>query len=334
MRLALGVALLVAAVAAVSTSAAPPAHGTRLVVFVAPKPGGTAGGLELTDRRGRVLRVLSTARFGTIGRWSPDDRSIAWLDPSGISVAESDGSNARLLVPANTACRTCQQLSFIWSPDSRSLVVGSAGKRGNELQRVPVDGSAPTVLAGSTDAKHFYSPAWWTPDGKSLVYTESRSVAITGAWTRMLTPATGKTVTLWSTATAQGAKAPLISPNLRYWAYIDEIDPYHQRLRIVDKNTGRVRVAAGVNSTNLVGWSPDSRTLNVVESGWHVVTVSTAGAVLRRLGPGQTFFVGRHGDLFVLRRNDAEVWASANGGPERFLFRLPQNETVVSLDAN
>jgi Tol biopolymer transport system component len=281
-----------------------------------------------------VLRVLSKARYGTFGRWSPDDRSIAWLDPSGISVAQADGSNTRLLVPANKSCPGCQQLSFIWSPDSRSLVVGSAGTQGNELRRVPIDGSASTVLVGSADPKRFYTPSWWTPHDRSLVYTDSRSVATSGASMRMLTPATGKTVTLWSTRTAQGAKAPLISADLRYWAYVDELDQYHQRLRIVDKKTGRVHAVSGVNPTNLLAWSPDSRSLDVVESGWHVVTVSPIGAVLHRLGPGQTIFSGRRGELFVLRGNYDQVWASVNGGPERFLFRLPKHETVISLDAN
>jgi hypothetical protein len=305
---------------------------TELVVFVAPRTGSVGAGLEVVDRSGHVLRVLSKAHYGTIGRWSPDDASIAWQDPTGIYVEGADGSNRRLLVPA---CQSCSQLSFLWSPDSRALAVGSAGAKGNQLQLVPIDGSAPTVLVDSTDTKHVFTPVWWTPDGKSLVYGESRSVAITGAWTRKLTPATGKTVTLWSTPNSQGANVPLISPDLRYWAYIKEIDQYHQQVRIIDKQTGRAHIVSGVNSTNGVGWSPDSMALAIGAFGGQIVTVSPTGEILHRLGPGEQFVWGRDShELFILRSNYTQIYASENGQPPRLLFQLPKSDWLVSLDAN
>jgi hypothetical protein len=334
---ALMVAVLVCAVGAGARPLRPAQPGARLVVFIAARVGhgGSPEGLDVVARSGRVLRVLSRARFGTWGRWSPDDASIAWEDPSGIRVETAGGSSSRVLVPVNKRCPGCGQLSFIWSPDSRALVVGSAGPGGNQLQLVPIDGSAPTVLVASSDAKRVFTPSWWTPDGRSLIYVESRSVAITGAWIRMLTPATGKTATLWSTPTAQGANAPLISPNLRYWAYVKEIDQYHEQVRIVDKQRGSTQIVAGVNSTNLVGWSPDSKALAVIASGGHVVTVSPNGRVLHLLGPGEEFFWGRNSsELFILRDRYTQLLASENGRPPRLLFRLPKNDWLVSLDAN
>jgi hypothetical protein len=279
--------------------------------------------------------VLSTARYGTWGRWSPDDASIAWEDPAGIHVEGADGSNPRLLVPVDRSCRGCAQLSFIWAPASRSLVVGSAGARGNELQLVPIDGRAPTVLVGSSDARRVYTPDWWTQSGRSLVYGESRSVATTGARMRILTPATGKTVTLWSTPTAHGAVAPLISPDLRYRAYVEERDQYHQQLRIVDERTGRSRIVQGVNSTNLVGWSPDAKALGVVARGNRILTISPTGLILHRLGSGEQFSWGRDShEVFIERHSYTQVYASENGAPARLLFRLPKPEWLVSLDAN
>jgi hypothetical protein len=146
---------------------------------------------------------------------------------------------------------------------------------------------------------------------------------------------TGKTVTLWSTPTAQGFNAPLISHDLRYWAYLKEIDQYHQQVRIVDKQTGRTHIVSGVNSTNLVGWSPDSHALGIVASGGHIVTISPAGDILHRLGPGEQFAWGRDSnELFVFRGNYSQVFASENGRPPRLLFGLPKNRWVVSLDVN
>jgi Tol biopolymer transport system component len=304
---------------------------TQLVVFVAPRNGTVGARLEVVERNGQVVRVLSTAHYGTWGHWSPDDSSIAWEDPTGVHVEGANGSNARLLVRTNANCQNCQ-LSFLWSPNSRSLVVGSAGAKGNQLQLVPIDGSSPTVLINSTDAKHFFTPVWWTPDGKSLVYGESRR---TGAFLRTLTPATGKVSTLWSTPSSQGFNAPLISPDLRYWAYTKEIDQYHQLIRIVDKQTGHTRVVAGVNPTNLNGWSPDSKALGITTSNRQILTVTPSGAILHRFGPGEQFVWGRgSSELFIYRGNYSQIYASENDGPPRLLLRLPKNRWVVSLDAN
>jgi len=333
---AAGIALAAALCAsAASAHLAAGARATELVVYVAPRTGSAGARLELVDRSGHALRVLSTAHYGTWGRWSPDDASIAWEDPAGIHVESADGSNPRLLVPVNEGCRRCAQLSFIWAPGSRALVVGSAGAGGNQLQLVPIDGRAPTVLVGSSDLRRVYTPAWWTPDGASLVYGESRSVAITGARMRMLTPATGKTVTLWRTPTSHGAVAPVISPDLRYRAYVTELDQYHQQLRIVDMRTGSSRAVESVNSTNLVGWSPDSKALGVVERGNRILTISPRGQILHRLGSGEQFFWGRDShEVFIQRRSYTQVYASENGRPARLLFRLPRREWLVSLDSN
>ncbi len=314
-----------------SGSVAAAVRATELVVFVAPRTGTVGARLEVVGRSGRVLRVLSKAHYGTWGRWSPDNASIAWEDPTGISVAGADGSNPRLLVPANTGCRNCR-LSFVWSPDSRALTVGSAGAKGTQLRVVPTDGSTPTVLVSSTDPTRVLSPAWWTPDGKSLVYSDAHS---NGASLRTLTPSTGKIVTLWSTASAQGFNAPYISHDLRYWAYVEEVDQYHQQLRIVDKQTGHERLVAGVNPRNLNSWSPDSKVLGITTSGGQILAVSPTGAILHRFGPGEQFDWGRDSnELFIYRANYSQIYASENDAPPRLLLRLPKNRWVVSLDAN
>jgi Tol biopolymer transport system component len=329
--------VVLAAVGVAGTASGYPAeanHATRLVVFVAPRTGTAGARLEVIDGSGHVLRVLSKAHYGTWAHWSPDDASIAWEDPTGIYVEGADGSNPRLLVPTNASCQNCQ-LSFVWSPDSRALTIGSAGAKGNQLQLVPIDGSPATVLIGSTDSKHVFTPSWWTADGKSLVYGESRRTGIATSLLRTLAPATGKIVTLWSTPSVNGFDAPLISPDLRYWAYIREIDQHHQQIRIVDKQTGRTRIVGGVNPTNLNGWSPDSKALGITASGGHILAVSPRGAIIHRFGRGEQFGWGRSSnELFIYRADYSQIYASENDGVPRLLLRLPRNRWVVSLDAN
>jgi Tol biopolymer transport system component len=290
--------------------------------------------LEVVDRHGSVLRVLSTAHSGTFGRWSSNGAMIGWKDPSGIYVENADGSQRRRLV-ASSACEGCQSLSFIWSPDSRSLIVGSAGPKGNELLLVPIDGGAANVLASSATSGVFYTPVRWTPDGRSLVYDESgTTLAFPGTFMRVLTLATGRTRTVWSTTNSQGGHPPLISPDDRKRAYITEVDQYHQRLRIVDAVTGKSHVVAGVNPTNFVAWSPNSRALAVVEWGGHVVTVTADGRQVRKIGPGEQVTWGRNGELFIQRADYNQVWVSENGGPETFLFHVPKGDFVFSMDAD
>jgi hypothetical protein len=318
---------------------APPRHGTRLLVFFAPfrpAPGKASHGLVVADRRGRVLRVLSTARSGTYALWSPDDSMIAWKDPAGIHVERADGSAPRLLVRARTSCVNCQTLDFIWAASAHSLTVARLGPSGAELRLVPVDGSAPKTLARSETTGIFYKPSFWTSDGRSLVYwVAGTTLAAPGAKINLLTLATGRTRTLWSTPNSHGGPSPpLISPDGRERAYITEVSQYQQRLSVADVATGATHIVRDVNPTNIVAWSPDSRSLAVAERGWHVVTVSARGRLLHRIGPGQQFSWSRDGELFILRANYNQVWVSHQGRPETYLFHLPDNAFVVSLAAN
>jgi len=72
----------------------------------------------------------------------------------------------------------------------------------------------------------------------------------------------------------------------------------------------------------------------VIESGWQVVTIAPNGTLHHRIGSGHTLFWGRDGELFILRGPYNRVWVSRNGGSERFLFRLPIHNDVISLEAN
>jgi hypothetical protein len=158
--------------------------------------------------------------------------------------------------------------------------------------------------------------------------------------TSELTLATGRIRFLWTIPNAlppNDNTEPIISPNLRYWANTREIDQYHQQLRILDKATGQGHVVKGVYPTNLIAWSPDSRSLAVIESGWHVVTVAPGGTLQHQIGNGNVSVWGRDGELFILNgpHNETnQIWMSRNGAPERLLFRLPKNDQVISLDAN
>ena len=95
----------------------------------------------------------------------------------------------------------------------------------------------------------------------------------------------------------------------------------------------------GVNpgDASSVVWSPDPRTLAVVEQkeNWHVVTVDVASGKVRPAGRGLSVSYSREGELLVVRgRGFDELWSSENGRPQRRLFRMPDRQHLLSVDAD
>jgi Tol biopolymer transport system component len=328
-------ALLATLLALAASAAAASPRSTRFLVTVTPFTHGRLsqrGSVDVVARNGRVQRVVAPAGapYPYDARWSPDDSMIAWASRDGIHLENANGSAQRLLVPASTSCKgSCTILQFIWSPDSRALAVGGAGAQTNGLLLVPIDGGAPKTLAPAL-SKSLYSPAFWTPDGASLVYGGTIG---SRAEIRSAKLATGRRRTIYSTPNTQ-APLPLFSPNLRYHVVIKDLSQYRRQLRIVDSSSGKTRVIANVNPTNFLGWSRDSRTLAVVESGWHVVTVSAESGRVRAIGRGLNVYWNRDGELLVIRGAYNQVWASSGGRPERLLFKSPQGQYVNTIDGD
>jgi Tol biopolymer transport system component len=296
--------------------------------------------VDVVGRGGDLQRVVVPAGSPAPYRalWSPDDSMVAWAARDGLHVENADGSAPRLLVAGSTSCTgACTPLGFVWSPDSRSLTVGGAGPQTNELLLVPLDGSAPQLLAPTLPFTS-YNPSFWTPDGGSLVFgsfsgdigTSSCCHADIG----VTTPATGKTRTLYTTRNWHGVALPLPSPDLRYRAVITERSQYRQELRIVDTATGKSRLVKGVNPTNFAAWSPDSHTVAVVESSRHVVTVSASSGRVREIGRGLDVSWSRDGELLVVRGTYDQIWASSGGRPELLLFESPQGRYIESIDGD
>ena len=109
---------------------------------------------------------------------------------------------------------------------------------------------------------------------------------------------------------------PLVSPDLRYQATVRETrEQSRHELRLLDTTTGRTRVLKGVNPADAssVVWSPDARTLAVVEQeeNRHVVTVDVAWGGCDRPARGLSVSYSREGRLLVVRgRGFDELWSS------------------------
>jgi Tol biopolymer transport system component len=109
-------------------------------------------------------------------RFSPDGHTIAFISDRGgqqsLWLMAADGGQPRPLW-ADRGTRFTQPT---WTPDGRSLIVvrhqptmDGMHRRVASLWRVPIDGSAPTLLAQSPDA-NYYDPAP-SPDGRVIYFT-------------------------------------------------------------------------------------------------------------------------------------------------------------------
>jgi Tol biopolymer transport system component len=90
--------------------------------------------------------------------WSPDSRSISYVEPGAVMVMSADGSGKRRVAEAGSIG---PGLGPVWSPEGRLI----AYLDGSSVRVVGADGRAPRVLLEEGGASRGLS---WSPDGRSL----------------------------------------------------------------------------------------------------------------------------------------------------------------------
>lgn len=128
--------------------------------------------------------ITDGAFFQTDPTWSPDGRRIAWASASGIVIARSNGSRARLVFRSGLRAdgRWYYALAPAWSPDGTRLALTLAGAE-NEVRDLgdldtAWDNSAVATVRTNGRGKRILVPAehpnWfpeWSPDGAKIVFT-------------------------------------------------------------------------------------------------------------------------------------------------------------------
>lgn len=124
---------------------------------------------KLTD--GKAVEIWSALRARVLGgpTIAPDGTQIAFAaeDDRGthLYLSHADRSDARR-VGAPPAMRG----SPVWAPDGKSLTVAADDGDRPRLFRVPLDGSAPTIIVDA-----YATSPLWSPDGQWLVYADADS---------------------------------------------------------------------------------------------------------------------------------------------------------------
>jgi Tol biopolymer transport system component len=333
----IGAGTLLAAQAALSAgSAARPRH-YLIVAVVKPKYKSI---VEVVDTRGRQERLVQAPQLTLpSAEWSPDRSMLAWTTGRGIMVERGNGGERRLVFsqPGVRCLGLCVPLTFAWSPDSRRLLVGGAGRRTNRLLTISLNGGRTTdVVRPHADTE--YQVIGWAPNGRQIAYQRTSGTYGNDVELIVARPDGTHRRTLFTLQepihdSFEGAW----SPDSRSIAFsTPNRAPHDPTLAIVNVATGAVHRLPGGWGSQRPAWSSDSKRL-AVALGSRTVTMTTAGGrihSLLELTGASIAWSPR--DQITIAGPDAQPWkvfASRNGiAAAKLLFLLPRNVAVVDID--
>ena len=269
--------------------------------------------------------TIATIPAATSAVWSADGRQLAFLrrGASGrteLTVAGSDGSTPRSVLESDSAYPFLREPA--WAPDGRELAIvrGSGGIAG-EIWLVPAAGGEPR-RPFSDPPEVFSDSPFFTPDGRSLIYSSNR----------------GGATNLWSYPTLGGAPVRLTTgpgPDTGPTVAADGTVAFiNSRWR----NTLEIHGLAGGPSRTLTthspflwapAFSPDGEEVafsrSEVDGSWHVWTMPAAGGTPRRLTSSAA------GEVYSRYSPDGRfIWFHTWQTPRR-IGRVPREGGAVEL---
>ena len=335
------------------------AHGTTklpsryLVTLYNPavnatKPGAKAELVEMLDGRGRLLRVVEEGRDGLVGaRFSPSGNQIAWIDPRGLNVENTNGTRHRLLVAAAPHCAPiCIGMSYAWEPNGDTIVVGGAGAQTNELLSVDVQSGIATRIAPVARFTE-YQVIGYSPDGSQLAVDKQSGDEGAASCCKSLLIAehpngTGQRLLFsFFDAIHDGPGDATWSPDGHELAFTDDgMDTRDPHFAVVDVATAHVRSVNGfIPADDPPIWSPDGSKVTVVryvqQPIYTVSTFNLATNALTKIGLGDVP-VAWYPDGTILTVGGANgnilYRLSASGGLQHPIFTLPKPLQFLTVE--
>jgi Tol biopolymer transport system component len=232
-------------------------------------------------------------------------------------------------------------MTFAWSPDSRRLLVGGAGRQTGRLLTISLNGGRATDLVKPRAFTEYWILGW-APNGRQVAYTRDSGNPGTGSCCRADLIVARRDGTrrrrLFSLEDPiHDGFAAAWSPDSRSIAFsTDNRDPHDPTLAIVNVATRAVRRLHGGWGDQRPAWSPDSKRLAVALGG-RTVTMTTRGGRIHSLlavtGPSVAWSPSGQITIAGYDPQPWKVFASRNDtSPAKLIFRLPSNIAVGSID--
>jgi eukaryotic-like serine/threonine-protein kinase len=217
-----------------------------------------------------------------------------------------------------------QRLSFeastgghigVWSPDSRAVVYAATHNAAFRLRRKLLDHTSEAELIGNSDLDRV--PADWSPDGRSLVFTQ---IDTNGAGDLWVMPMNDTENSYALTSTQFDERDARFSPDGRWIAYrSDESGKNEVYIRSLSTESKTWQISSGGGQAPK--WSNTGNEIYYISRDWKLMDVPIT------IGP-TTIAVGTPRLLFQLPRDsEYEVWTTG-----RFLV-LEQNYTPSPVTA-
>jgi serine/threonine protein kinase len=108
-------------------------------------------------------RVQLTNSLAYWARWSPDGKSIAFMDWKKIYIISADGGVPQAIPPSDG-----DQVAPSWSPDGRSLYFNNFPYPGHPIKGIQILDLATQKISLMPGSTGYYVPSW-SPDGKYMV---------------------------------------------------------------------------------------------------------------------------------------------------------------------
>ena len=307
-----------------------------------------------SDKRGNAVQLTYAEKSSDNPRWSPDGTMLAFTSSrsgkSNLYVLRLIGGEAEQLTDVKSGVA-----NFAWSPDGKGIAFllrdapsedeekSTKGKNDwrwideavklNRLNVINLDKDAngkrePRRLTGDANVEGDFN---WSPDGKTIVFTRTKTPKVDHWPTADLLAvdvATGEVKTLAATNAAEGG--PAYSPDGKWIAFSISDDPPrwagYRRLAIIPAAGGPPKLLAETfdGQPGLIDWSGDGKHIYFAETRGTVSRLSrldVATGAIAELNKGNevlgSFSANRDGTVlgFTMQSSDQapEVFVSSTG---------------------